>query len=49
MWELYVPANLAYGDAGIGHLVPPGSALCIKVELISVMLDYDEDDNDDDL
>ena len=35
MWELYVPANLAYGDEGQGP-IPPGSVLTFKIELIAI-------------
>jgi peptidylprolyl isomerase/FKBP-type peptidyl-prolyl cis-trans isomerase FklB len=34
-WEIYAPANLAYGDQGAGP-IPPGSVLQFKLELIAV-------------
>jgi FKBP-type peptidyl-prolyl cis-trans isomerase len=34
-WELYAPADLAYGDQGAGP-IPPGSVLEFKIELIAV-------------
>ena len=35
VWELYAPANLAYGDEGQGP-IPPGSVLTFKIELIAI-------------
>ena len=35
VWELYVPANLAYGDEGQAS-IPPGSVLTFKIELIGI-------------
>lgn len=35
VWELYAPANLAYGDEGAGP-IPPGSALEFKIELLAI-------------
>jgi peptidylprolyl isomerase/FKBP-type peptidyl-prolyl cis-trans isomerase FklB len=35
VWELYAPANLAYGDEGQGP-IPPGSVLKFKIELIAI-------------
>jgi peptidylprolyl isomerase/FKBP-type peptidyl-prolyl cis-trans isomerase FklB len=35
VWELYAPANLAYGDEGAGP-IPPGSVLEFKIELLAI-------------
>jgi FKBP-type peptidyl-prolyl cis-trans isomerase FklB len=34
-WELYIPAELAYGDRGQGSNIEPGSTLIFEVELVS--------------
>ena len=36
-WELYIPYNLAYGEAGAPGAITPYSALVFKVELIEVL------------
>ena len=36
-WELYIPYNLAYGEAGAPGAIPTYSALVFKVELIEVL------------
>ena len=33
--QLKIPAELGYGDAGSGNLIPPGATLIFDVELIS--------------
>jgi FKBP-type peptidyl-prolyl cis-trans isomerase FklB len=34
-WQLFIPADLAYGDRGQGT-IPPGSTLIFEVELLSI-------------
>ena len=35
-WELYIPANLAYGAQGAGSAIGPNQTLMFNVELVSV-------------
>ena len=35
-WQLFVPAELAYGDRGAGPDIGPGAVLVFEVELISI-------------
>jgi FKBP-type peptidyl-prolyl cis-trans isomerase FklB len=35
-WQLYVPADLAYGDRGAGGQIGPGATLIFEVELLSI-------------
>ncbi|HUK55361.1 MAG TPA: FKBP-type peptidyl-prolyl cis-trans isomerase [Nitrospiria bacterium] len=35
-WQLFVPANLAYGPRGAGQVIGPNAALIFEVELLSI-------------
>jgi FKBP-type peptidyl-prolyl cis-trans isomerase len=35
-WQLFVPADLAYGDRGAGGDIGPGATLIFEVELVSI-------------
>ncbi|GGY82992.1 FKBP-type peptidyl-prolyl cis-trans isomerase [Marinobacter zhanjiangensis] len=35
-WELYIPADLAYGEEGAGEYVEPNAALIFEVELLEI-------------
>lgn len=35
-WELYIPADLAYGDRGAGPDIGPGDTLIFEVELLAI-------------
>ena len=36
-WELYVPADLAYGDQGAGESITPGQTLIFEVALLAII------------
>jgi len=35
-WQVYVPADLAYGDRAASEVIGPASTLIFDIELISV-------------
>ena len=41
-WELYIPADLAYGERGAGGRIPGGSCLVFTLEMLKVKGDHVE-------
>ena len=35
-WQLFIPANLAYGSRGMGNVIGPNSVLIFEVELLAI-------------
>ena len=36
-WRLWIPSDLAYGDAGVGGSIPGGATLDFEIELLEIM------------
>lgn len=36
-WRLWIPSDLAYGDAGAGHQIPGGATLIFEIELLEII------------
>lgn len=36
-WQLFIPSEIGYGDAGAGNDIPPGATLLFDVELLEIV------------
>lgn len=45
IYQVFIPANLGYGQAGAGTSVPPGATLIFEVELLNVQQPLKEAQN----
>jgi len=36
-WQLFIPSDIGYGDAGAGNDIPPGATLLFDVELLEIV------------
>ena len=45
MYEIYVPSFLAYGELGVGNIIPPYSTVIFKIELFGIISDEQETEN----
>lgn len=46
-WQIYIPADLAYGPRGAGNAIGPNEALIFDIELLSVKNNSDNKENKD--
>jgi len=43
-YRIYLPSNMAYGERGVGQIIPPYSTLIFTIELLEIVKKNDEEE-----